>query len=225
MHLDIEPRENKYGHAAVWGLIPGYSRADGSRNYPVAAMVANLAKETPEKPALLSHDNVVTFFHEMVRLDPYIPLICSSISCVFCLITCSITLRDMLSISYAARPDVRFLGTFTRFLTADVCDQTSLDSRFHGTSVARDFVEAPSQMLENWCWTESQLSRMSQHYQRPEEKLPQELIKKIIASRDLNSGLFNLRQLFFGMCVSFLFRAYVFICDSRSEQWAWGLQV
>lgn len=40
---------------------------------------------------------------------------------------------------------------------------------------------------------------MSQHYLRKDEKLPKELVAKIIASRDVNSGLFNLRQIFFGM--------------------------
>ncbi|KAG0139858.1 hypothetical protein CROQUDRAFT_54131 [Cronartium quercuum f. sp. fusiforme G11] len=150
MHLDIEPRENKYGHAAVWGLIPGYEKSNGLRNYPVCSMVANLAKETVNKPALLSHDSVVTFFHEM---------------------------------GHAFH---------------QLCSKTKY-ARFHGTAVARDFVEAPSQMLENWCWTESQLLKMSQHYQRPNEKLPKDLIQKIINSRDLNSGLFNLRQIFFGM--------------------------
>ena len=35
------------------------------RSYPVAAMVANLAKETPDRPALMVHFDVVTFFHEM----------------------------------------------------------------------------------------------------------------------------------------------------------------
>lgn len=53
MHLDLFPRENKYGHAAVWGLIPGYSDETGDRKYPVVAMVANLAKETPGRPALM----------------------------------------------------------------------------------------------------------------------------------------------------------------------------
>lgn len=55
----------KYPHAAVWGLLSGYERSDGSRSYPLSAMVANLAKPTPEKPALMRHDDVVTFFHEM----------------------------------------------------------------------------------------------------------------------------------------------------------------
>lgn len=59
------PPESKYSHAAVWGLLSGYERADGSRSYPLTAMVANLAKPTPGKPALMRHDDVVTFFHEM----------------------------------------------------------------------------------------------------------------------------------------------------------------
>jgi Zn-dependent oligopeptidase len=94
--------ESKYGHAAVWPLLPGYLHSDGKRTYPLAAMVANLAKPTPDRPALMRHDDVVTFFHEMGHV---------------------------------------FHGLLSR----------TQFSRFHGTSVARDFVEAPSQMLENWC--------------------------------------------------------------------------
>jgi Zn-dependent oligopeptidase len=61
----ISIAESKYSHAAVWGLIPGYDLPDGRRHYPLAAMVANLAKPTPDRPALMTHDDVVTFFHEM----------------------------------------------------------------------------------------------------------------------------------------------------------------
>lgn len=68
-------------------------------------MVANLAKPTPDRPALMRHDDVVTFFHEMGHA---------------------------------------FHGLISR----------TQFGRFHGTSVARDFVEAPSQMLENW-WVPS----------------------------------------------------------------------
>ncbi|KAJ7254409.1 hypothetical protein B0H12DRAFT_1115452 [Mycena haematopus] len=57
--------ESKYSHAAVWPILSGYTKADGKRSYPLAAMVANLAKSTPDKPALMLHDDVVTFFHEM----------------------------------------------------------------------------------------------------------------------------------------------------------------
>ena len=112
--------EGKYSHAAVWHLSAGYELPNNTRHYPLSAMVANLAKPTPEKPALMTHDDVVTFFHEMGHV---------------------------------------FHGLLSK----------TKYSRFHGTKlvfsfvlsffncfieifirVARDFVEAPSQMLENW---------------------------------------------------------------------------
>ena len=46
-------------------------------------------------------------------------------------------------------------------------------------SVARDFVEAPSQMLENWGWEPKVLKKISSHYET-QEPLPDDLIKKLI---------------------------------------------
>jgi len=71
-------------------------------------------------------------------------------------------------------------------------------SRFHGTSVVRDFVEAPSQMLENWCWAPEQLKALSCHYQT-KEPIPSGLIEKQISVKHVNDALFNLRQLHFGI--------------------------
>ena len=50
---------------------------------------------------------------------------------------------------------------------------------YNENSVARDFVEAPSQMLENWCWEPKVLEKMSSHY-KTQEPLPADLIEKII---------------------------------------------
>jgi len=71
-------------------------------------------------------------------------------------------------------------------------------SRFHGTNVVRDFVEAPSQMLENWCWTVSELASLSSHYQTG-EKIPKDMIDNIIRTKNVNAALFNLRQLHFAL--------------------------
>ncbi|KAI9888136.1 MAG: hypothetical protein M1823_000071 [Watsoniomyces obsoletus] len=93
-------------------------------------------------------------------------------------------------------------------------------SRFHGTRTVRDFVEAPSQMLEHWCWNPKQLKSLSKHYSylspeyeqawreasegqekadRPSETMPDELIDSLIKTKHVNDALFNLRQLHFGI--------------------------
>ncbi|KAL1916923.1 uncharacterized protein VTP21DRAFT_5120 [Calcarisporiella thermophila] len=78
-----------------------------------------------------------------------------------------------------------------------ICGNTKW-SRFHGTRVERDFVEAPSQMLENWCWQHDILRNLSTHY-KTGEPVPEELVDNIVKAKHVNAGLFYLRQLFFAL--------------------------
>jgi thimet oligopeptidase len=75
-YIDLHPRPGKYGHAACFGLYASVQEEDSSgipvssvsiktsRRVPVAACVCNFPKSTADTPSLLSHKDVVTFFHE-----------------------------------------------------------------------------------------------------------------------------------------------------------------
>ena len=71
-------------------------------------------------------------------------------------------------------------------------------NRFSGSNVARDFVEAPSQMLENFVWDPGVLESISGHYKDHSKKLPKDLMDKMIAARRVDKAMWNLRQLLFG---------------------------
>lgn len=66
-----------------------------------------------------------------------------------------------------------------------------------GTSVYWDFVELPSQLLENWCYEEEALALFAKHYQTG-EVIPMHLVEKIKASSNFQEGMQTLRQLSFG---------------------------
>ncbi len=67
-----------------------------------------------------------------------------------------------------------------------------------GTSVYWDFVELPSQVLENWCYQPEALQLFAKHY-KTGEVIPQELIDKIKKAANFLEGISTLRQLSFGM--------------------------
>ena len=69
-------------------------------------------------------------------------------------------------------------------------------ARFSGTATERDFVEAPSQMLEHWVWEPKVLAGFARHHETG-AALPQELLDSMVAAKNLNSGLTTSRQLFF----------------------------
>ncbi len=148
-YIDLFPRPNKYGHAAQWGLYPRKVWPDGSVQKPLAALVCNFTKPTEDKPSLLTHDEVETFFHEFGH-------------CLHSILT-----------------EAKY-------------------GEFSGTNVARDFVEAPSQMFENWVWDARVLNLFAQHY-KTGDKFPEELLDGMLKARYLGSGMKTERQIYYGM--------------------------
>ncbi len=69
--------------------------------------------------------------------------------------------------------------------------------RFSGYDTEWDFVEAPSQIMENWMWEPEVLQRFAKHHQSG-EPIPESLVERLVAARDLNVALLTLRQMFLG---------------------------
>ena len=70
-------------------------------------------------------------------------------------------------------------------------------ARFSGTNTERDFVEAPSQIMEHWIWRPDVLKRFARHYQTG-EPIPTELVEQLVAARLLNKAMWQLRQMTYG---------------------------
>jgi thimet oligopeptidase len=147
-YLDLFPRENKYTHAACFPIRKGKATAQGYQQ-PVAALICNFNSPTADKPALLTHAQAITFFHEFGHV-----------------------LHNML--------------TRAEFSTLS------------GTSTKRDFVEAPSQIFENWVWSYDVLKLFAKHY-KTGEVLPKSMFDKMIAARNVGSGLAASAQIFYGI--------------------------
>jgi thimet oligopeptidase len=72
-------------------------------------------------------------------------------------------------------------------------------ARFSGTSVPGDFVEAPSQMLENWAWDKRVLDSFAADYRDPSKKIPASILDQLKASKLAIEGAYYRRQLEFGL--------------------------
>jgi peptidyl-dipeptidase Dcp len=137
LYMDFHPRASKRGGAWMTSFR-SQKRKDGQRVAPVISIVCNFTKPTANEPALLTFDEVETYFHEMGH-----------------------AIHGLLS-------DVNY-------------------SSLAGTSVPRDFVELPSQILENWAGEEEVLSVYAKHY-KTGEVLPAALLKKMEDAANVNQG-------------------------------------
>lgn len=135
----LTAREGKYGHAAVFPLVNGCGRDEAGTLAvkPAAAMVANFTKPTADRPSLLMHQEVVR-----------------SPKCFRDSDSAALTFVLLLQVTY-----------FHEFghVMHHICSKTETH-HFSSFSCEQDFVEAPSQMLENWAWSLEPLQLMSGHY-------------------------------------------------------------
>jgi thimet oligopeptidase len=150
VYLDLYSRPDKFKHAAMFAVRTAKRFSDGTTQLPVAALECNFPRPSDPgssgPPALMTHDEVSTFFHEFGHV-----------------------LHHILTRSELAT--------------------------YSGSNTVGDFVEAPSQMFEEWTWSREVLDRFARHHQTG-AKIPDELFAAMHKSRAFGRALSTERQLF-----------------------------
>ena len=136
-YLDLYPRPGKYGHFANEGPTGRRTMPDGTVRPAVNTIVGNWPTPAPGKPSLLSHQDVLVFFHEFGHN------------------------------------------------VAALCADTPYETLNNGYRL--DFVEAPSQMLENFVWDPAILKKISANVATG-EPLPDAMIASMNAARHYNQA-------------------------------------